>query len=325
MESYALNMNNSPDQPLTPDTIELLNNTLSKLGINILKELYNTPHMQQKNLAANIHTSVTSLSNILSRLESIQPSLLVSERTGRSKYYSLTETARLYVAKVILPQTNKIHPFTTLSHENTLVSETFDILFQFQEKAGSVWDIWMDDLLTGRNVTDCPNELFTLYSDFISHMSQLEILHQTAYIHEIHSILGQHILVARLNDHLHSELKSFRCLEPLFDLENQDFDKATQLIDHIFSNIAPEFFADQADDNFDVNSLISNEQYCKVFFEINSMKNDFRNPKYKGNKQLILKYWKTKYIKRNHSLSYIAEKCSFLYSCSRPQGQSFFK
>lgn len=145
-QSVAINTSNLHNS-LTPDVIDYLNSSLSKLGVSILRELYRSPQMQQKNLAASIHTSTTSLSNILSRLENIQPQLLVSERVGRSKYYSLTEIANSYVVQVILPQTNKIHTFSSRSQRDILISETLKAFYQFQDTAGSEWDIILDDLL----------------------------------------------------------------------------------------------------------------------------------------------------------------------------------
>lgn len=322
MDSYAFTMNDS-SRSLSPDMVSLLNHSLSKLGIAILKELYQSPKMQQKNLAASIHTSPTSLSNILNKLENIQPQLLIAERVGRSKYYSLTETASLYVAQVILPQSNKIHRFSTLSREDTLISETLDILCQFQETAGQDWDIMLDNILVHDLEADSgistentgKNELFTLYADFMNHMKQMEISNQTATIHEIHNILGQPVLIKRLNAYLARELANYHALEPLFKLEKQDFEKASRLIDEIFTEIAPNVFPKASEakytNNSHINKAVSDEQYGTIFRKISNMKNELFA--YEGDKDLALKHWQTIYPPQSPSIVYIAEKCSYIY------------
>lgn len=312
MELRALNVNNS-SQVLTSDVNNYLNNTLSKQSVAILKELYQNPQMQQKTLAASIHTSATSLSNILSRLESIQPQLLVSERVGRSKYYALTDIARAYVSQSILPQTNKIHPFTPLSKEDDLISETFNILFQFQTLAGNNWDVLLDNLLIGQSDPTTESELILLFSDFIDHMKRLEVSKQSNSIYEIHAILGQGILIKRLKERIDKELKSYYALKPLFELDKHNSEKATQLIDKIFIRIAPDIFSSWHSNIDNADNLLPEADYIRVFCEINDMKNDFYNPEYQGNKQLVLQHWNAKYLFSKFLLNYIAEKCFTLY------------
>lgn len=293
---------------LTPDIIKYLNDSLSKLSIAILKELYNSPQIQQKTLAANIHTSPSSLSNIITRLEAIQPQLIKTERVGRSKYYALTEIAELFVTQELLPKTAKIRPFTPYPQED-LTNSTLRIIYQFQKTAGQDWEILFDDMLSGNTQTAIANqELNDLYVDFINNVTQLKILHQTSSINEILTTLGNSILIRRLEHYLNDTLKNYYILEPLFKLAKQDYEMAAMSIDYIFAEIYPSYFPLSVSLNSPKDTLFSEEQYLKIFHELVKMFNEFNV--YHGDKAKILEHWKTKYCSTNLSLTYIAEKCS---------------
>ena len=324
----AVSMNDS-GRLLTPDVIDYLNNSLSKLGIAILKELYKSPRMQQKNLAASIHTSTTSLSNIICRLEDIQPQLLVSERVGRSKYYSLTEIASSYVAQVILPQTkNKIHEFSTRSPKDSLLSEALDSLYHFQDEAGSEWDFILDNLLLksyiqllstsdiqlpAEAIVNGKDELFILYTAFIDQMKQLQTLNKDALMQEVYDILSQPILIKRLRAILEKELSGFYALKPLFDMEQQNLRKTTRLIDNIFMELASDVFQPLNAYAPHYNTVLPDEQYNMLFHEIFIMKNEFNKPEYRADKEKVIEHWQEKYFWQGYSLMYIAEKCSEIY------------
>lgn len=316
METLAINMDYSSQ--LTPDIINYLNNSLSKFGVAILRELYQAPQMQQKTLAANIHTSVTSLCNILSRLEEIRPQLLVSERVGRAKYYSLTEIANLYVAQIILPQTaqsHKIHKFSTLSQESTMISEAINAFYRFREAAGKNWDVILDDTLyylvqdsKQESLSLGSDELFNLSLDFLNYMKQLQAQNETATLHEIYEILGQPLLIKRLEMFLSKELRDFYALKPLFDLEQQNYAKAIQVIDQIFIELDPDTPVSRNTDTT-YSTMLLPEQYMQIFHQICMMRKDFSCNMSQDDKQTILQHWYTKYPVQSYCLSYIAEKC----------------
>lgn len=316
METSASSVNYSSQ--LTPEIINYLNNSLSKFCVAILRELYNTPQMQQKTLAASIHTSVTSLCNILSRLEEIQPQLLISERVGRAKYYSLTEIANLYVAQIILPQTahpHKIHKFSTLSQESTMISEAINAFYRFREAAGKDWDLVLDNTLFylfQDSKQESPpfktDELFNLCSSFLNNMKQLKVLNETATLHEIYDILGQSLLIKRLEMYLSKELRDFYALKPLFELERQNHVKALQIIDQIFIELDPNTPVSRNTVTA-YSEVLSPEQYMQIFHQICMMRKDFSENMSQNEKYAILQHWFKKYLVQSYCLSYIAEKC----------------
>lgn len=292
---------------LTQDLIIYLNTSLTKYSIAILKEIYHSPHMQQKTLAANLHTSPNSLSNMLNKLESIHPQLLTVEKIGRSKYYTLTEVAELYISQEILPKTNKIHAFSS-QHEDNLVKEALTLLSYFQKAAGADWYIVLDDMLSRRTISHSNvDELNDLYIDFINNMKQLKILNKLASIQEIYNSLNQPILIKRLDDYVSTELKRYYALEPLFKLERQDFDKSVLLIDYIFSKIKPSIFPTPILPPSFKEISVSQEQYSGIYCEFATMIEEFA--KYQSNTVGAAAYWKSIYHSDSMSLYLIAEKC----------------
>ena len=292
---------------LTQDLINLLNTSLTKYNIAILKELYHSPHTQQKTLAANLHTTPNSLSNMLNKMENIHPQLLIVEKIGRSKYYTLTEIAELYISQEILPQTAKIHAFS-LQHEDALTKEALTLLSYFQKAAGTDWYIVLDDMLSRRTISHTrADELNDLYNDFVDNMKQLKMLNQLASIQEIYNILNQPILIRRLNDYLAAELKRYYALEPLFILERQDFDKAVLLIDYIFSKLKPSIFPTPYLPPSFKEISVSQEQYSGIYCEFITMIDEFGE--YQGNTIGAATYWKSIYLSDSMSFYLIAEKC----------------
>lgn len=307
---------------ITTDIINSLNATLSKQSIAILKELYYSTKMQQKALAANIHTSPSSLSNTLSRLETIDPQLLKSERIGRSKYYSLTEIAESYIEQGIPHKIATIHTFASASQEKSLVNDTLYILHQFQKTAGHEWYLILDDMLSNKdNIsanTSEGNELNHLYRNFVNNMKQLQKLENIPAIHEVQSILGDKTLIKRLEKLISNELKHYYALAPLFKLEKQNPEKAFLYTDNLFLQIEPNLFKSLDPSLFEENKNIpiSEEQYNKIFDEFVNLKNDFIN--YQGNKIKAVQNWKNIYNVNSTLLYYIAEKCySSCYLTSR--------
>lgn len=301
---------------LSLDTIKYLNASLSKLSVTILKELYVSPKIQQKTLAANIHTSPSSLSNILSKLEIIQPQLIESKRVGRSKYYSLTEIAELYVVQELLPKTSKIHPFTP-PQQADLTTDTLNILYLFQKTAGQDWEILFDDMLSKNTQSTINNsELQDLYMDFMNNITQLRTLQQTSSIHEIEAVLGNNILIKRLENHLNNTLTNFFIMEPLFKISKQNFEMAIQSIDYIFAEIFPDSFHKLTVSlAVPIDTLFSEQEYLRIFREFLKMSNEFNH--YQGDKQKAIEDWKYKYCSTDLCLTYIAEKCYLIYALNQ--------
>lgn len=297
---------------LAPDTAAIFNGALSKLGRNALKELYQSPQMQQKTLAANLHISPSSLSNLLNKLAAIEPPLLEITQAGRSKFFKLTDIAEKYVRQEILAKPSVIHPFPPQQQED-LGESTLHILTQFQATAGKDWQIVLDDMMIGNSQAEENNItlLHELYENFLDNMKQLWMFKQLPAIQEIQDILGNSILVRRLEILLDGMLKSYHAMEPLFKLAKQNHELAMQFIDYVFTEIRPHCFPPSASPISAQNRPIDGEQFITIFYELTTMANEFKN--FQGDKQKALEHWKNKYCSSDISLLYVAEKCYTIY------------
>lgn len=299
-------------QMLTPDITAILNNNISKLGRNALKELYQAPQMQQKTLAANLHISPSSLSNLLNKFAVITPQLLEITQTGRSKFFKLTDIAEEYVRQEILAKPSVIHPFPP-QQQKDLRESALHILSQFQATAGRDWQIVLDDMMIGSSPANENNitMLNELYGNFLENMKQLRMFKQFPAIQEIQDALGNSILVRRLETLLDGMLKGYNTMEPLFMLTKQDHELSIQFIDYAFTEIRPYYFPASICPMSAQNRPIDGEQFIKIFYELTTMANEFKN--FQGDKQKALEHWRKKYCSSNLSLSYIAEKCYTIY------------
>lgn len=300
---------------LTPELARYYNATLTKPDIDILKELLHSPQTQHKILATNLHTSTNSLSNRFNRLESIQPALIMSERIGRTKYYSLTEIGQTFVEQQFPPKSNLIRTFTKTAQDDALLNDTLKILARFQQAVGAEWDVLMDDILSGKaipNEKDVENdEIITLYEDFITNLKNLHVLGKTSCIQNVYNTLSQNVLVHRLKEFLDNEMNDYHALEPLFRLERQNFEEAFLLIDYVFTQINPIIFKPFDNMQSIQNLMLTKEQINNIICSILSMVNEFRA--YKGNTALAVKHWKETYLTTGAALYHIADKCYTIY------------
>lgn len=305
----------SENVPLTSELERYYNTALTKPDIDILKELYHSPQIQHKVLATNLNTSTNSLSNRFNRLAYIQPPLIITERIGRTKYYSLTETARAFVEHQFPPKNNLVHKFVTTTQDNALLNDTLNILNRFQQVIGTEWDVYMDDILSGNVLLDKKDdesdEIRMLYEDFIINLKKLYAFGKNSCIQDVYNTLNQNVLIHRLKEFLDKELTHYRSLESLFELERQDFEKAFLLIDYVFTQINPIIFRPY-DSMQPIQSLmLSTEQINSVTCAILSMVNEFRD--YNGNTALAINHWKETYLTTSAALYHIADKCYTIY------------
>lgn len=317
MDVRAQNTNSffTSEIKLSQETVNLLNSSLSKTGLAILKSLHFQPHQQQKVLAANVQTSVTSLSNIINRLESIRPPVLVSERIGRAKYYSLTPLAEKYISQALFNNTpSNIRPFYVHSSEQLLGDATIQILYRFQLLAGTEWQLLLDNFLVG--ISDNENDqLAEIFNEFMSNLKKIRIQQNEGVLYKIYDLLGQGLIVKRIESLLQNELKKPLALEPLFQLERQSIQNAIALIDNIFYEIEPKVFIFDKKQVHLFNTNISDEQYSKIFYTIFRMSQEVDH--LNGDKQIAIDSWTKEYYSNNFSLVYIAEKCCNLYKFRR--------
>lgn len=301
---------------LTPELIRYYNTVLTKPDIDILISLFNSPQTQHKVLAANLHTSTNSLSNRFSRLEHVEPALIITERIGRTKYYSLSEIAQAFIKQQFLAKDDRIRIFTALPQDESLLNDTLKILERFQQVVGEEWDEIMDDILSGKIVLDendeKSSEIKALYEDFIANLKELHILGKTECIQNIYHALSQNLLIRRLKKLINSELNGYHALEPLFKLEQQNFEKAYILIDYAFSQIDPVAFKLSGSMESIQNLMLSSDQLNSIVCAILKMLNEFRE--LNGNVTLAVSHWKEAYLSNNSTILYrIADKCYTIY------------
>ena len=300
---------------LTPELARYYNATLTKPDTDILRELIYSPQTQHKVLATNLHTSTNSLSNRFNRLENIQPALIITERIGRTKYYSLTEIGRAFVEQQFPTKSNLIHTFAKPSQDDALLNDTLKILARFQQVVGAEWDVIMDDILSGKAIIyekdEKNDEIKTLYEDFIFNLKNLHILGKTSCIQDVYNTLSQNVLVHRLKEYLDNEMTDYHALEPLFKLERQNFEDAFLLIDYAFTQINPAIFKPFGSMNSIQSLMLSKEQINSVICTILGMVNEFRN--YNGNTILAVNHWKETYLSTGVTLYHIADKCYTIY------------
>lgn len=296
------------------ETAFSIKKSLSKSSAKILLEIYRSPHIQHKALAAKMHTSSSSLCNILRRLEKISPSLIKAERHGRTKYYSLSETAAQYVEDQLLFSAISIQTTNASSQNNSGFNEALQILQQFQSAAGQSWHIILDDFLSGKG--DQHSSLYILYMDFVNQMIQLTVDDKFDSIQEVYAALHQNILIERLKNCITAELEDYYALKPLFNLESQNPEYAILLIDYIFTRIRPDVFKG-TDFPVSLRTIpLTQSAYQKICFKFREMINSFFNCQ--GKKTIALEQWKHDFLSCSFSLYYIAEKCHTIYWSTNP-------
>lgn len=298
---------NTTGEQLTPAIISSLKKKLSKTSIEVLMLLNSCKYKQQKDLCVDMHTSSSNLSNIMSRLLAVTPALIHVEKSGRSKYYSLTEIARAYIKQELLPEENaKIRAFTP-SYSEDLLNDILRLLNSFKRQAGPAWAVALDNLLCG-NFSDTDPNLNQLYEDFIDALSRLRAQQRESSLEKVYDALHENILVNRIQKILETTLERFYLMEPLFTVEQQDTRAAFGIIDKIFSELYPTFYSFDSSSNI---PALSPKQYHSVFYAIATMKDDLPQNNY--SKAETEEYWSSVYYTSNASLSYIAEKYKMLY------------
>lgn len=192
-----------------------------------------------------------------------------------------------------------------------MTNETIHFFEMFQDAAGKEWFMVLDDLLSGiMDINELSDELYNRYMEFAESLIQLRIQQKSTAIRKVYDVIDNNILIKRLERYLDNELKDLYVLEPLFDLEKEDFEKACVLIDHIFSELRPVIFG--AAGSLQLEELaITINQYYAIHHQISNMINEFQS--FDGNKTKAVAYWKEKFHAYNASLQYIASNCHTIY------------
>lgn len=311
MHMKTYNILNDSEPVLAPSDIHSLNTTLSKTSKKILIALYHSEELPHKSLAADLHTSPTSLSNIIARMRSVVPSLLESKKSGRTVFYSLSPIARLYVEQELAPN-GAAASFKVLSRGN-LKNMALERLYQFQDITGKEWDVKLDDMLSDSiQKENFGNRLYNnIYRDFTDYMTQLKLQNDYDSITLVYSALENPILIKRMKNFLSKRLEAYDDLLPIFELEKKDISRTCMLIDYIFTQITNNIFKSFDIMRHSTDFPITKEQYSLIGARINTMINELFQ--YEGNTQKAINDWTNRYFVINASVHYIIEKCNTVY------------
>ena len=295
------------NESLSNDELLSIHAALSPSANSILRALYQNPNLQHKSLAADTHMSITNLSNCISKLDAIKPPLLKIKREGRSKFYSLSPIGIQYMERMFPPiQPAKIRSFPSFSLDTSKATAALQTLRHFQEAAGADWDSILYKILDDHGHTS--NEtLHHIFSELIDQIIWLKTQQNDESLRKIYVVLAQNILIKKLKQYTDQLLKCFYILNPVFQLEKQDYKNATFIIDDMFSEIT---FSDK-DSLLVGTQLLTEAEYNAVYHQLSIMIKDFRQCNY--NKKIAIEHWETVYHTQSPILSYIAEKCSNLY------------
>ena len=296
---------NSNEESLTQNELLSINAALPSSAAVILQVLYNHPNQQHKALATDAGMSITNLSNCISKIDSLQPSLLKIVKNGRSKYYSLTGTGMQYVEQMILQnQPVKIRSF--LSLESSKYDEAIQLLRRFREAAGTNWDVTLIEILSNTNCIE-NDSIHTLFTDLIDNLIWFKINHKDESLQKVYAALEQNVLIKILERHIEQCLKDYYILEPLFQLEKSNMEDAYFIIDDMFNKL--DISANESESAAKIQ--LTDIQYNAIFHHLHIMMKDFCQCNY--NKKAVIEHWKTIYHIINPILLYIAEKCRSIH------------
>lgn len=313
MSNYCSNVENKfhNEQP-DSETLSLLNKCLTKTCKHVLRIIYEQRKIQQKDLCHLMNTTTSNLSNLISRIEAITPALLIVEKSGRAKYYSLTPIAHTYVKQELLGNDfSKVRAFSSTIYSDDLLQKAQHSLHDFKQRAGNDWDIILDNLLSGKENSFSP--LSQSFSNLMDDMKKMKICNQENSINKLYELLNQNILKKRIEQYLKESLADYFQLKPLFDLEQRNQQAAFELIDAIFENINI--------NNININNINNNlsfqispnssfvdpKTYYELYNGINKLIQKAVAKKY-YTKTDVMEFWQKSLYTTNIILFYIAEK-----------------
>lgn len=315
----------SSDGQLSKNIISYLNSNLTKKEKSLLVELYNYQTLQHKELAEILDIQTNNLSNLIKRINKIHIDLVKSNRAGRRKFYSLSQIAETYIEVELLPkETARKYTRTFFLHTDQSTHDVLESLRKFQEFEGEDWDVVLNDLVFAeirnisaaitdpkaenhQNYTNFKKETYQNYTNFKNALITLMIQQGKQAVQKVYNILDEKILTKRLDSLLLKLLDDFYQIKPLYDLEKENSQTAAQfMVDRIFSQRYSAIFGS------DPNPLPA--QYYSVEHAIQIMIDEFKDNNY--DKAVSIEQWKKKFYTGNHfeCISYIAEKCSNLYT-----------
>lgn len=290
---------------LSSELLDELQRSLTWAGNSLLQAIYANSRIQHKELSDILDTSPSSLSNLVSKIQTTYK-LIHTEKIGRSKYYTLTDLGSEYV-KLKLSKNRSlapIQPFTPASYTESLIAKALHTFQQFKNAAGVNWYFHLYNFLT--ESVDENSSLQGIYCDFLDKVYELRIQNQTA-LNEVYKYINNEEIVTILKERLNRHFKNYELLEPLFTLEKSNQIAALTIIDYVFDDMHSSTSEKQPQRTLE-NCSISQNQYYAIFYCITRMVTEYTQQVY--NKSSALEYWYTVYHTKSIVLFYIAEKCS---------------
>lgn len=202
---------------LNDDVRKKIKNFLTPKKMVIVEALENHTERSQGELAADINSTPTALSNNLLKFDKFEYKLLKSRSEGKYRYYSLTELARDYLnglrdVKIYVKGESRFR-----QNETKVVQDAGKCLDEFKKIYNDEWDIRFDDALLKRIRRDCKidhNRSEELVDRFIIDVETLIIREDDYSINLTMEMLESSLLGRRLEEYL----KDFYPLRPILEV-----------------------------------------------------------------------------------------------------------
>lgn len=304
------NMNQAhTNDKLTPIANTKIRTILTDGRFAILKVIYDNPNIQHKTLCEKINKSANNLSNILKKINSADPNLILTVKNGTEKYYSLTPIARQYVEQEFTTYENSSQNSASIhvKYVETFVTNTLEALSRFKEKCGINWRTTLYGLLNEKNVTS-DIEIKEIYRDLLNILYQCRMQNNDA-LQKIFDMLEDEDLINQIKNHLNAKFFYFDYLKPLLTFEKPNSTAPFKMIDNIFSELHPLVFPPNQYEEIQ-KPILASEEYNNLLIGIIKLTSEFINKDY--SKSDAVSTWQSAYFLTEELAFYIAEKCSFL-------------
>lgn len=300
-----------------------LNRTLTKSHREILNVLHSSPNLTPKSLSARLGKSPNSLSNMLSRINEINPHLIHDEKVGREKQLRLGTIGIAYLEaqESSSDKPKKILKFSNSARDEALKNALLS-LNNFKKCDPDNWLLKLDDCLTDHMNIDENPLLYTAYNKFIDNIRTLRIKGYLITLQTIYDHLNNEIIVKRIQETLDQLLNHFYQLETLFNLTNEKPQIAFEIIDDMFLKIFPDVWGGLPTvSSIPHKNLFPEATYASTYYQISNMVHTAVLNHWEKNQ--AIEQWEKSYCTSNVIFYYIAEKCKTIQTIqSIKQGKS---
>ncbi len=209
---------------ISQDEISKIDKFLTRQRREILEKLYQHKKLSHKELAEVIKSTPTSLWNICRIFDQFIPQLLISEVSGRYKYYSLTETARQYmmIMSKNAPKEKNQGSSSTEEKNEVLKAQVIAGVEKIRRNCNEEWEVVLDNYF----VSFLKHSLFTIDKTVVEAIEQMlgalkQLIQedeQKCYDECMEKCFRNPILQVRLNEYL----ESFYSLGELYRLMDDE-------------------------------------------------------------------------------------------------------